>query len=460
MCPTLNLSRYCIEVPIFMVFFAAYISDSINTNFVIYRTCTVILGYSESNCSKLGERYLDNATHELLEEVQPEANTILMSNSLLSSIIPSLICLFVGPWSDTHGRKSSVIVTTAGMAVAYSIKLAISLVPWTNPWFLLLSSIPMIFTGGFPTFLMICMCYATDTSTTESRGMRMAIFEVSMALGIFIGTITSSYIYHATSYTVVFLISTVSYMFAFIFTIAFVKETIVNISEIEDSPSLFSLHHIKHMIQTTIKVRDGYKKPMLLLCIASLCLYIFAINDGSLMYMYLIDKLQWSMESFTIFSSVHSIFFIVGSILGVYLLHKILKIAETSILLVSFVFMMVSQIIISFATDTWHIYLAAVMRTPGGMLSPMLRTLISKIVGTDEVGKIFSFAVALESFTTIVGTPLYTAIYNRTLQYFPGCFSLVEGGVFLIEVMIIIIIITLRRKQPGNVPYNEIIVSN
>lgn len=130
--------KYCTEIPVLLLFFSFmvcgelyffllfiktfdkvrgfhfYLLDTVNTNFIIYRTCYVSLGYDRSDCEKLGTKNPDNATQDLEKMVQPHANIIMMTQSLVAQIVPALLCLFVGPWSDKHGRKPLLISTLFG----------------------------------------------------------------------------------------------------------------------------------------------------------------------------------------------------------------------------------------------------------------------------------------------------------------------------------------------------------
>lgn len=68
-----------------------------------------------SECAKLGTNNHDNYTKALEEIVQPYANVISMTSSILGQVIPSAICLFIGPWSDKNGRKPVMLIVLSGI---------------------------------------------------------------------------------------------------------------------------------------------------------------------------------------------------------------------------------------------------------------------------------------------------------------------------------------------------------
>lgn len=59
-------------------------------------------------------------------------------------------------------------------------------VPIKATWYLL-ASLPMAITGGNCILLATLMSYITDISTAENRSKRVANFQVSLILGVFLG---------------------------------------------------------------------------------------------------------------------------------------------------------------------------------------------------------------------------------------------------------------------------------
>lgn len=89
--------------------------DSITTNWIIFRTCYVTLGYNRSECALLGSTHSDNSTAKLEEIVQPHASIVLMTKLFIGAFGTPIICFFLGPWSDKYGRKPIFLLTIAGI---------------------------------------------------------------------------------------------------------------------------------------------------------------------------------------------------------------------------------------------------------------------------------------------------------------------------------------------------------
>lgn len=57
-----------------------------------------------------------------------------------------------------------------------------------------------------------------------------------------------------------------------------------------------------------------------------------------------------------------------------------------------------------------------------------MRAMITKLVLPEELGKINSLFGVFEAIVPLIYGPLYSRIYAKTINYFPGCFYIVGGG--------------------------------
>lgn len=83
-------------------------------------------------------------------------------------------------------------------------------------------------------------------------------------------------------------------------------------------------------------------------------------------------------------------------------------------------------------------FLAGGIRSVYGIMSPMCRSLISKLISKEETGKVFSIAVAVDSLIVMIGSPMYTVIYNYTLHTNPGVFNFVSAAMFAVNIILVV----------------------
>lgn len=185
----------------------------------------------------------------------------------------------------------------------------------------------------------------------------MGFFEGFLSIGILIGNISSSYIFYATNYPTVFAVSAACSILSLILTIFFITESLENKESEGQLKGFFEISNITDMLKTSFKKRQHYDRCTVLCCIFCLSLYIFTINgEGSIIFLYLREKFQWSLEKYTLYSAFHNIAWIIGTMFGVFILQKVLRIPETILIFVGFVSMFNGALMIGLANTDWSIY--------------------------------------------------------------------------------------------------------
>ena len=71
---------------------------------VIQTVCMNNYGIAGSNCSELVK-----VNTSVKHDIERTTTYYIQACTLIESIIPSIFCLFVGPWTDEHGRKWPIV---------------------------------------------------------------------------------------------------------------------------------------------------------------------------------------------------------------------------------------------------------------------------------------------------------------------------------------------------------------
>lgn len=107
--------------------------------------------------------------------IQPYAAEILMAQQCVQAIVPVLMSLFIGPWSDKYGRKPVIISAMIGYFLTHCmivISLYVSTKMYLTPWLYVIAYVPSSLLGGNCAFFTGVFCYVSDTSSLKNRGMR------------------------------------------------------------------------------------------------------------------------------------------------------------------------------------------------------------------------------------------------------------------------------------------------
>ncbi|KAH1006695.1 hypothetical protein HUJ05_007403 [Dendroctonus ponderosae] len=470
--------RITVEVPAFLTFVAFLIADSVNTNLMIYRTCYVTLGYDKHNCSLLG---ISNATRKLEQLVQPHADIIIMTKTLIDQITAAILCLFVGPWSDTFGRKPILALNLAvacdkdrlaAMVTTWSISLwctagqptdglsvlqgytamslvmvVFSAVETASPWFMMTCSIPVILTGGGATLLTVFLAYLTDITSESERGFRMGVLEVTLAAAVLIGSASSSYVFSATGYMAVYGIGAALCFLALLYTVFLLPESLQEPETAGRLKGLFRGRNLSGMFWTSFKNRPQYNRAILLSLVLALALFfVIVAGDGSVMFLFMREKFHWTLRQYTWYNTASNLMFISSTCFVVYIVHHKLHVKESWIVFLGFISLTAGALIQGLAQVDWLIYAAAVVKLPSGGLSPMTRSLLSKLVDSAEAGKIFALITVIQNALGLIGSPIYINLYNATLSTNPSVFNYLTSGILAASAGLLLGVLVLQRR--------------
>ncbi|CAO1438511.1 unnamed protein product [Diamesa serratosioi] len=457
--------NFKLEPALLLLMFGWNLSGTVTQNQIIKQTCLYTYGFNETICSQLGGRNESDDIKKIEEYLQPHVAKILMSMSLLQSIVPALMSLFIGPWSDKFGRKPVLNFTFFGFSISMSCVALVSYfsdyVQVLDPWYYAFAVIPLVAFGGFTSMLIAILCYSTDLTTESNRSIKIGIIEIIIFVGIFFGTLSSSFILRLTNPTIVFVISAVCAVLATIYTILFVDESVVLSEEIHGCTKvkeLFSPVLMKEMVSTCFRRRPFNERKILWLLITILMLSIFTMNGSSMLgYLFVREKFDWTIVESSYYDSVTMILTISGSLFGLLVLKKILKMSDISLAVLALVSTIIDSLIKAFAFEPWHMYFASGISVFKILSSPMCRTLISTIVPNNEIGKVYSITSSIEALSGLGSAPLYTYIYSNTLKTFPGAYQLITAGVYVFNLGFAICVSVMKKTRDAIVvPYAPI----
>ena len=83
----------------------------------------------------------------------------------------------------------------------------------------------------------------------------------------------------------------------------------------------------------------------------------------------------------------------------------------------------------------------------GGIESTPLRSLLSKCVGLDEFGKIFTMSSTASSLASLLGAFIVPKIYKATVETFPGAVYVFLASVQLLTVVLMFVLYLVILKH-------------
>lgn len=128
------LIKYKLEFALLFLYFGWYLSITSVPNILLTNTC-LMHGYNRTICDKINS---DSFAKEVEVKIQPLVAEIILTSSLLHTIIPAVLSLFLGPWSDKFGRKKVICATLIGTSLSMIsfalLSIVNNFVSFVNPW--------------------------------------------------------------------------------------------------------------------------------------------------------------------------------------------------------------------------------------------------------------------------------------------------------------------------------------
>lgn len=162
----------------------------------------------------------------------------------------------------------------------------------------------------------------------------------------------------------------------------------------------------------------------------------FVTGEMALFYLFTRFKFNWSEVEFSFYSTYNMGIHLLGTGFAVSVLSSKLKMDDALIGSMASFSKILSSFAYAFAEVEWHMFIGPIAEIIGGAALLAMRSLASKIVSSNELGKINSLFGIVESIAPLIYSPVLAAVYSATLTKMPGAFFLVGGIMTIPGVML------------------------
>lgn len=446
-----------IEPAVFLFCFGSTMTMSISTNLFLVHTCENSLHYNHTICMDLVDQTVNNSK-ELEAVVQHETNYYTMGKSMIETFIPAILSFYIGAWSDVNGRKPLIMWPLVGYATSYALLLVGSLFSALPTYALMLTSLPPALTGGFFAVLSGSYSYISDISSATRRTLRIAMVDAALFCGLLLGMVSVSYIYKAAGqwgFVTVFSLGTTFCTLAWIYCCFFVEESVVNNESKYPccclTSGLFNNKFVVSMMRTCFEKRPDYGRAIILmLTVVLVCGTCVIDGESSVVFLFTREKFGWDLRDYTLFTGIALAINIVGLAFGTCVLTSWLNLPPAPLSAFACFLKILACVVATFSPAYWYLYVGAVLSLVGACVGPWCRSIISNSVPREEIGKIFALVGSLQSLMPLAATPLFTLVYNATLQSFPGLFFLISCGFYILMLILLLCTIIFQAKKKAD----------
>lgn len=306
-----------------------------------------------------------------------------------------------------------------------------------SPWLFLVASIPQTITGGVPTLTALIFSYVSDVCQPETRSFRTGLTQIAIILGSLAGSLSSGELVKFTSSSIIFTISSVSVLIAILYLVFFVKETVRNNVTHEGRcglKELCQLNRFQGIREVVFQQRTNVDTVTIWLCLFAFGLMAFASNGaGTVFYLFVREQLDWGIQEFTFYNATSTIVMGSGGVIALFFCTKLFHVTDTILGAVGFFSGAIETAIIAFAVASWQMYLSIFISVLKNLSYVTCRTVLTNLVSDLDIGKINALMTSVEAIFGLVGTFVYTMVYNKTITWYPGSYNFISVAVNLLN---------------------------
>ncbi|XP_028169328.1 proton-coupled folate transporter-like [Ostrinia furnacalis] len=430
-------------------------------NLNLDKACRVNMNYTDEVCDALlvrnGTEYLEEETsvQELVAGMESWKNVLL-------TVIPSFLILFLGAWSDRTGKRKicillpiigELLVCLSNMLNVYYFKeVPAQVAVFFEAFF------PAI-TGGWITTYMGAFSYISDVSKEESRTFRVGVANLCLTAGGPIGSALSGILLKHIGYYGVFSLSSGLYLFSISYGFINIKDPERPVPEKNEKressgvygflQSFFDVKHVKDTLQVTFKKGPNHRRTKSILVLAAIAfIYGPAYGEFTSRYLFTRYRFNWDALKYSFYNTFYICVHFLGALISISLFSRRLKWHDATLGLISNTSKIVGALATGFARNTLEMYLAVAVEMFNATSFTALRSISSKLVSSDELGKMTAVFNLMEVLTSMTFGPIYSWIYMKTLKIDAGIMFYVSTVLTVPPILIFSWFYLQRKKRP------------
>lgn len=437
--------KYVSVEPTMWLYMMAFTFTSIvEQDFFRYKACRVDHGYSEEVCMKLN----DDDNKAIKTKVQMTVAEFHQWNDIAGHVVPIILAMFYGNWSDRRGRKLPLLLGLTGKLI-YSFMIVINSMmdTWNLNMIVYTATLPMSLLGADVAIFASCFAYISDVSSVQQRTMRITILDVTYLSTIPSGVALGSYVFtHLVNrpYTIMFAVNVTLLLLSLIYSFVWLKwQTSPRQQPLSGANWLldfFDMRHVATTMRTLVKSRRNHGKLHLWLLLLAMCLYTFQRDEKPKSQMYTSLIFNWNVTDFSNFKTFQSSLFVLATLIGVPVMSKLLGMKDVFIIVVGAIAHASGRIVFVLANRPELFYVGAVVAALGPVVAPVLRSMTSKLVPVEERGKVFAMLAVCDNAVPLFSGTLYSQIYNATIKTAPNSFYWLTVATQITVLLLILII--------------------
>ncbi|KAI5645163.1 major facilitator superfamily domain-containing protein [Phthorimaea operculella] len=428
-------------------------------NLNLEKACRIKLDLDNALCDALIRKEANNSTNftgNYEVEVQKIISSIEAWKSVIQTAIPTFLVIFMGAWSDRTGnRKFCILLPIIGeflvcltniISTVFFEEIPVEVTMFFEGF------LPAI-TGGWVLMFLGVFSYISDVTSAETRTFRVGLVNLCMTAGIPIGTAASGLFLKWFGYYGVFGISSGFHVLNITYGMLYLKNNTKPNQDSENTkkdPLTFGklISLVKETAAFAFKKREGnLKKHVLITLFIVAILYGPSHGERIVSYMYLRYKLQWNAVKYSMFSTFSTVIHSLGALFSISVFSKRWGWHDSLLCLISIISKFIGTIYLIFVSNDFMMFLLPIVEILNATTWTSMRSLASKLVSSEEMGKMNSLFSLVETLAAMLFDPVYSGIYRVSVGVFSGAVFVFSAAMILPAVALLLWVFSEHRKN-------------
>ncbi|XP_003739923.1 uncharacterized protein LOC100897472 [Galendromus occidentalis] len=431
--------KHLMEI-IFMFFmFSSTIITTPRTQIFLEKACVLNLHLNDSIC----DRITNVINHDYYVAAARITKTTALARDIVSSIPGAICSVIAGQYMTRYGAKLPLILAVLGSLVSLTADLYTFIQRDIPLYVNIFTAIPQALTGGIIVFMTAIFSSVTWTCPSEERKERFLMIQFFIFLPMLLGTFLGGYVEKhsgvACLAALIFFGFAVSLaMLLWLYEDTAVSESARKETLLEAWRHSTSLETFKMSYSFLKRKRPGHAKIQIISMVFCLILGVIAFTGtADLDQLYVTQTFGWSSDLYGVLKAVVMLITFVLSIPSMLILTKVFKFSDPMLVTLGFASVALKAALMSVLSLGVSMFIIpSIVGLPFIVGLTAVRSHISRLLEVHEVAVVFALISACESLVPAIADIGVTAIYNSTLDFFPGLVYLVEGVVFLIPMAV------------------------
>ncbi|XP_036378866.1 solute carrier family 46 member 3 [Megalops cyprinoides] len=429
---------YLIEPVVGVYAFAMFMTYPLLQQYIYRRLWTQLTGTPYPSSQNFSHCEDDNSSLSRQHDAVQREASLFFLYSELCFLFPSLVMsLLLVSYSDHCGRKVAIVLPLVGdllFALSYFLVSHFSL----SLNLLLGASFLTGLLGGPTSLIGGCFAYLADRCSEGRKTVRMALLDMLLGLLSGLASLCTGFFIRAAGFTWPFLTAALLHFLNLAYVLCVLRET-VEPGGPAAGPGGPTWEAVRRRFQGAyllFAASPQRRRALLILTLLAFAFYkVSKLGGMSIFILYELNApLCWS-ELLVGYGSALSTAIYMGSFAGVYVLSRCLR--DAYIVLFGLLSVTAGMIVAAFAKTTLTMFLVRLPLLFSIMPTPVLRSMMSKMVRSSEQGAVFACVAFVEMLSVGVAFTVFSSTYAATVSWFSGFSFLLASGLTLIPMALI-----------------------